>query len=197
MKWVGLTGGLGSGKTTVARRLRDLGCVVADADVMAKEVLEQSPELLKAITERFGPKVLDEQGHLDRKSLGQIVFSSKQDLLWLESQIHPQIKNRLKKIREDWTKAGATLAFYDVPLLFEKKMEDQFDAVVVVYAPPSQILKRVVQRDKMEPHSIHARISNQIPLEEKRKKAHFVLENDKDLNHLYRQIDQLLIQLKK
>jgi len=195
MKWIGITGNLGSGKSTVAALIREMGHPVVDADILAREALGPSSPLLGEIRRKFGEKVFNERGELDRRALGRLVFDSKQDLLWLESHVHPLVQKQVKSLRAEFEKKRLILGFYDVPLLYEKKLEASFDAVVVVSSPIDFLKARVAQRDGLSEKDILSRLENQIPLHEKEALADFVIVNDGDLEHLRREVKKVLKEL--
>lgn len=197
MKWIGITGNLGSGKSTASEMIRREGYTVLDADELARQALGPGSPLLDLIRKKYGDDLFDSQGALDRKALGKKVFGSKEDLLWLESLIHPEIQRQIKDQRETLERKGQSLAFYDVPLLFEKGLEKNFDKVVVVAAPEDQILSRVSQRDGLSSEDILERLKNQIPISKKIPLADYVLSNDKGLSELEEQVEKLLKSLEK
>ncbi|HAG90628.1 MAG TPA: dephospho-CoA kinase [Bdellovibrionales bacterium] len=192
MKWIGLTGNLGSGKSTVAQMIREEGYSVLDADREARLALGPGSPLLKLVKEKFGPDLFDSQGNLDRKALGKKVFSSPENLRWLEKLIHPEVRSRVEKQRQELEKKGEVLAFYDVPLLDEKKMETLFDGVVVVSASPEFRQQRVSQRDGLSEGDFLERDQNQLSMEDKVKRADWVLKNEGSLEDLRVQIQDLL-----
>lgn len=196
MKWYGITGGIASGKSTVSQKLRNLGFKVVDADQLARDVVVKGSPGLQSVVERFGADVLGSTGELDRKKLGAKVFGKPQDLLDLENILHPLIKQETAKQREALAKAGEAFAFYDVPLLFEKKMEPLFDGIVVVSASEADQIQRMKSRDGLSNAEISQRLSSQIPLNEKVKKAHFVIHNDGDISKLDAQVKELILRAK-
>lgn len=197
MKWIGITGSLGSGKSTVSEMIRNQGYTVLDADELARLALGPGSPLLALVRQKYGDEIFDSQGHLNRKALGKRVFASKGDLLWLEGLIHPEVQRQVKEKKAFLEKKGESMAFYDVPLLFEKKMEKNFDEVILVTAPESLILLRVSQRDGLSSEDILERLSNQIPLSQKIPLADYVLSNDKGLKELEEQVRKLLRSLEE
>lgn len=195
MKWIGLTGGIGSGKSTVAVILREKGLAVIDADEMARLAVSPGTETLLKIVRAFGPEILNEDGSLNRRALADLVFKDSKLLLALEQIIHPKVQELTQKKRQELAASGAKVAFYDVPLLYEKKLEKQFDAVVVVSSGEEQQIERVMIRSAISREEVRRRIASQMLLSEKVKKANFVIHNDRDINHLRSQVDQLLSQL--
>ena len=196
MKWIGLTGGIGSGKSTVAAMLREKGLEVVDADAMARLAVSPGSETLKKIVQAFGPEVLNEVGELNRRKLGDQVFKDSKLLLALEQIVHPRVQELTRIKREELEKRGLHLAFYDVPLLYEKKMQSQFDFIVVVSSAEELQIERVMNRSSISRDEVVRRIAAQMRLSEKVKMANFVIYNDRDLSHLRQQVDELLQKLK-
>lgn len=194
MKWIGLTGGLASGKSTVARLLRAKGYPVIDADEIAKNVVAPGTKGLAEVLAEFGKDLRLPDGSLDRNALGQRVFGLPDRLLKLESIIHPLVQAEASARRKAFASQGFRLAFYDVPLLFEKNLTG-FDAVVVVSAPEDLRRVRVASRDGLSAADITKRLAAQTPLAEKEARADIVLKNDGDLASLEAQVDDMLIRL--
>lgn len=184
MKWIGLTGGIASGKSTVSRILKSHGFPVVDADALARQVVEPGSSGLAQVVAQFGTGVLNPDGSLDRKKLGQAVFGNPQKLLQLESILHPLIQAETRRQRTECEQRGEKFAFYDVPLLFEKNLESQFDAVIVVRASESLQKLRMKQRDQLTETEISNRLSAQVPMAHKVAKATWVLDNEGSLADL-------------
>lgn len=184
MKWIGLTGGIASGKSTVSSILRRHGISVIDADAIARKVVEPGQSGLEQVVSHFGAGVLGPDGGLDRKKLGRLVFGHPAELLRLEAILHPLVQAEVLRQRQDCEKRGEPFAFYDVPLLFEKKLESQFDAVVVVSSSEAAQISRMKNRDKLSEGEIANRLSSQVPLAHKAGRATWVLENDGSLEDL-------------
>jgi dephospho-CoA kinase len=197
MLWVGLTGGIGSGKSTVSRLLRERGYTVVDADVLAREVAQAGTPAHSEIEAAFGRDVITDSGELDRKKLGAIVFAdpTKRDLL--EKIIHPRVRLLALEKRKALEAEGRSIAFYDVPLLFEKNMQDLFDEIVVVHCAPDLQLKRLMARDGSTKEAAEARIKAQMPLKDKVTLADVAIANDGDLAGLEREVDRALGTLTK
>lgn len=195
MKWIGLTGGIGSGKSTVAALLRERGLEVIDADAMARLAVSPGSETLRKIVQVFGPDILSADGTLNRRELGDQVFKDSKLLLALEQIVHPRVQELTQTKRAELVARGVSMAFYDVPLLYEKKMEGQFDSVVVVSSGEEQQIERVMIRSAVSREEVVRRIAAQMRLSEKVKKAQFVIHNDRDMSHLRAQVDELLKKL--
>ena len=195
MKWIGLTGGIGSGKSTVANLLREQGLSVVDADVLAREVVAPGSPGLNEIVTAFGPEILNEEGALDRKKMGALVFQDSEALSRLEAIIHPRVQEKMKARRRELENQGEALAFYDVPLLFEKRLQDRFDATLLVYAPRDSQIKRVQERDGLSLSDIEQRLKSQLDIETKREQADYIIDNSLGLTELKVAVDQFLKQV--
>lgn len=197
MLWVGLTGGISTGKSTVARILRHVGIPVIDADELAKEVVKAGTKGYEEVVKAFGADAVQPNGELDRKKIGAQVFADKNKLSQLESIIHPKVRALTLQKKEELERAGAALAFYDVPLLFEKKMEDLFNQIVVVSCRSDIQKKRMIERDGFSEEEAQRRIASQLPLEQKIKSAHFTLENNGTVQDLELKVNELVSKLRK
>lgn len=197
MKWIGLTGGMGTGKSTVASMIQTLGYNVLNADKNAHEALLKTSPIFPQIIKLFGDKILGPDGEIDRKNLGSIVFADKFLLGKLEAITHPFIQNLTSKEKERLEKGGAEMAFYDVPLLFEKKLEKKFDKIVVVTCKKEVQVQRAMERTKLSIEEVRKRLANQMTVEHKAKLAHYVLRNDGSVEELRMKVQDLLLQLKK
>lgn len=185
---VGLTGGAGAGKSTVATRLRELGAVVVDADALAREVLEPGSAGLREVVAAFGDRVLRLDQTLDRAALAAVVFADPEQRRRLEQITHPRIAARTAELLAD-VSDGAVVV-HDVPLLVEKGMAPAYDLVVVVDAPVEQRVRRLVGRGMSEPDA-RARIAAQATEEERRAVADVWLQNDGSPEDLVEQVDRL------
>jgi dephospho-CoA kinase len=177
VKWIGLTGGIGSGKSTVARIIRDLGFPVIDADQLARDAVSRGSVGVDQIRQQFGPEFLLPDQTLDRKKMAQFVFKNKTDLEKLEKIIHPLVRQLMLQKKQQLDKQQTLLAFYDVPLLFEKHLEKDFDSVVVVSCSEQQQLQRLMARDQLSLVEAQDRIRSQMDLEKKVQRADFVIDN--------------------
>jgi len=175
-----LTGGIGTGKSTVASFLKLYGYKIIDADEISKKIFEKKKEKIKKIF-----------GTTDRKSLRKIVFNDKEKLKILENLILPDVKEEVLKKAKELEKDNVPY-FVDLPLYFEKQNYPEFNRVLVVYAPTDIQIKRVMNRDKANEDEVKAILKNQINIEEKKKKADFLIDNSKDLKHLQKEIENFL-----
>lgn len=196
MKWVGLTGGIGSGKSTVSRRLRELDFPLVDADEIARQVVQRGSPGLTSILEKFGPEFVDGEGHLDRRKLGAHIFGDKLRQQDLQNLLFPLIREEVRKIKNELAAQGTPLAIYDMPLLFESQAQGQFDKIIVVRCTPEQQKARLRARNQWSDQEIEERLRAQLPLTEKEKGADFILHNDQDLVHLEKEMQRLVLWLK-
>lgn len=178
MKWIGLTGGIASGKSTVAKILRDLGLPVIDADSLARTVVQPGAKGLAAIAQTFGPDFIRPDGSLDRAKLGQLIFSETPKRLELEGVLHPLIQELKQAEKLRLENAGCDLAFYDIPLLFEKNLAKDFDKTILVYCSSAEQLSRLVERDGLSRENAQKRIDSQLPIDAKLKLADYVILNN-------------------
>ena len=185
MLLVGLTGGIGSGKSEVSRRLAALGAVIVDADVIAREVVAPGTPGLAQVVEAFGAGVLRADGSLDRERLGRIVFADADKLAQLNVIVHPLVGERIAEIMADVERTEPdAIVVYDVPLLVENGLQDRYEVVVVVAATPQTQLRRLVEQRGMTEADARARIAAQAPLGAKLAVADIVITNDGDLEAL-------------
>jgi dephospho-CoA kinase len=172
---VGLTGGVASGKSTVAAILAELGAVVVDADVLAREVVEPGTPGLAAVVETFGDRVLASDGSLDRPALGAVVFADEEKRRTLEGILHPLIRRRAEEIEQ--AAAPGALVVHDIPLLAETGQADRFDAVIVVDTPVETQVDRMVRLRGWTAADAEARVAAQASREQRRAVATYVIEN--------------------
>jgi len=177
LKIVGLTGGIGSGKSTVARMFAELGVPVYFADDEAKKLMVTSESLIAGIKKRFGEKAYDESG-LNTRYLAEVVFNDKESLKVLNQMVHPAVE---KHFRGWVSNQDAAYVIQENPLLFEKNKQDQYDIVVLVTAPTEMRIDRVRARDGSTRSEVEARIQNQMDQNYKVKYADYVVENAGDL----------------
>lgn len=185
---IGLTGGIGTGKTTVSHYLATAYHLpVLDADIYARVAVQLGSPVLKLIAERYGSDVLLPDGTLNRRQLGQIVFSSPDERRWLEQQIHPYVRDRLVEAIHELPPQNTPVLV--VPLLFEAGMTDLVTEIWVVRCSRQQQMERLMQRDQLTLEQAQARINSQMPIEEKAARADVVLDNSSTLEALLRQVD--------
>lgn len=201
-KVVGLTGGIASGKSTVARMLAELGAVVIDADAIVHELQRKGSPVLDEIVEAFGPEVLGASGELDREALAERVFRDPELRRRLNDIVHPRAGLEMARRAAAARESGAPVVVLDIPLLLEGRAagprgasQQPFDAVVVVYAPESVQLARQVERDGRDPEEARRRLRAQLPMEEKRRLADHVIDNSGSREETERQVRALWARL--
>lgn len=192
---VGLTGGIGAGKSEVSRRLAAQGAVIIDADVIAREVVAPGTDGLAEVVKTFGPAVLGPDGRLDRVALGDIVVADKQKLAVLNSIVHPRVGGRMREV-EDAAGAGSVIV-HDVPLIAENGLAGSYDVVVVVDVPARIQLDRLVRLRGMSREQAQARMAAQASREERLAIATIVVDNSGSLAELDRQVGELWAELRR
>lgn len=196
MIWIGLTGGIASGKSTAAKMISEMGIPVLDADQISKKLTMPTGLAFGPIVTAFGADILDEKGVLDRRKLGQIVFGRPEMLSRLESILHPLIRSEIEKQKKELESQGHFIAVYDVPLLFEKNMQDQFDEIIVVCVDQEMQIQRMKMRDQLTEQQARQRLSHQIPINDKIKLANFVVYNDSSVENLKDQLQDVFLKIK-
>ncbi|NTX03612.1 MULTISPECIES: dephospho-CoA kinase [Myxococcus] len=186
----GLTGGIGSGKSTVTRMLRELGAEVLDADVLAREVVEPGTPGLAAIAERF-PGVVGPDGRLDRAKLGAHVFGNDTERAALNAITHPRVREAFMEKLEALTARGVERVIYDVPLLIEAGMHEWMEGVALVWVPRDLQKARLMARDGLDATAAEARLAAQLPLDDKRVHATWVIDNSQDLSSTREQVESV------
>ncbi|HEV2035949.1 MAG TPA: dephospho-CoA kinase [Candidatus Dormibacteraeota bacterium] len=190
MKLIGLTGGAGSGKSTVATMLRGLGAVVVDADEAAHAVYEPGTPGFAAVIREFGDYYVRD-GRIDRQRLGELVFKDAASRRRLNAIVHPLVREWMAARTVEAAERGATVVVQDVPLLFENGLERLYSSVVVAYVPEELQLERLVKGRGFTPERARAVIAAQVPIEEKRRRAHHVIDNSATTEQTRAQVEQL------
>ena len=187
-----ITGSIASGKSTVSNLLKERGFSVIDADVIAHEQLE----ICKCeIVEFFGEQILDEAGKIDRQKLGTIVFNDPKKLKILEQILHPKIKGEILS-RAVKLECLGQVYFVDIPLFFEKEDRyTEFKNIAVIYAPKELLLSRLMNRNGLKLEEAKARVELQMDIEQKRKKANFIIDNSGDKENLEQELEKFLRQI--
>ena len=192
---VGLTGGIGAGKSEVSRRLEAQGAVIIDADLIAREVVAPGTDGLAEVITAFGPAVLGPDGGLDRVALGDIVFADEQKLARLNSIVHPRVAARMREV-EDAAGAGSVVV-HDVPLITENGLANHYHLVVVVDVPPRIQLDRLMRLRGMTREQAQARMAAQATREQRLAIATIVVDNSGSLTELDRQVGELWAELRR
>ncbi|ACK39354.1 dephospho-CoA kinase [Listeria monocytogenes] len=187
-KTIGLTGSVATGKSTVSNMIQQAGIPLVDADVAARKVVEPGTEGLKEIVAYFGGEILLADGTLDRAKLGEIIFKDKEKREKLNEITHPRVKDYMLEARERFFRAGEELVFFDIPLLFESHLESLVDQIVVVWTTPETELKRLMERNNLTKEDALRRIESQMGIDEKARKADFVIDNNESLEKTQKQV---------
>jgi dephospho-CoA kinase len=196
---IGLSGGIGTGKSSVAQMWAALGAVIVDADAIVHELQAPGAPLLEAIRSEFGEEIFDASGALDRKALGRVVFNDPEARARLGRLVHPRVRQEMRERVGEATRAGAALVVLDIPLLFEGRASGaprgrdaiEFDATVLVYAPRAVQIERTVARDACSVEEAEQRLSSQMSIEDKRKLADHVIDNSGTLEATRRSVEAL------
>jgi dephospho-CoA kinase len=191
MKVIGLTGGIGSGKSTVSKFLAELGAVIIDADKVGHEALKPSTEVWREVVDAFGRQILTPDGDINREKLGEIVFRNSESLSRLNQIMHPRMYDMVKAQLEGYRKQGVGVVVLEAPLLIEANWTSLVDEVWVTVASESTVLRRLKEKFELsEPESL-ARIHSQLPSEEKVKHADVIINTDCALGELRAKVEEL------
>jgi dephospho-CoA kinase len=192
---IGLTGGIGAGKSEVSRRLAAQGAIVIDADLIAREVVAPGTSGLAEVAAAFGPGVLGADGALDRPALGEVVFADAGKLAQLNAIVHPRVGARMRELEDS---AGpASIVVHDVPLIAENDLAGSYDLVIVVDVPPRVQLDRLVRLRGMTKEQAQARMAAQAAREQRLAIADIVVDNSGSLAELDRQVGDLWAELRR
>lgn len=194
---IGLTGGIATGKSTVSSLLVKKGAMLVDADAIAREVMLPGHPVLAAVAEFFGQDILQEDGTLDRKKLGSIVFDDKEALKALNNISHPEIRKEIRKqMMELETSYPERLVVVDIPLLYESGLQSMFEEVWVVYAPRDVQKERLMKRDHLSLGQAEARLQSQMDIEQKKSSADRVIDNSHGLEVTEQQVNECWLQMR-
>jgi dephospho-CoA kinase len=191
VKLVGLTGGIASGKSTVAAILRRLGAAVVDADDLSRQVVQPGEVAWQEIAAAFGAEVLQPDQTIDRQKLRKIIFNDPVARKNLEAIIHPRVRALAEQRIEEYATAGYEIVVYEVPLLFEVRLHETLRPVILVACDPKTQTERIMRRDRVSRADAQKTIAAQMSLEEKRKLADYVIENNGSLEELDQQVREL------
>lgn len=191
MRLIGLTGNIASGKSAVASMLAERGAVIIDADVQAREAVTKGSPALEAIVAKWGEGVLDAAGNLDRPALRHIVFENQSDLDELNEIVHPEVVRMRKQETEEARIRGDRFVVSVIPLLFERHLAEEFDAIVLVDAPRTVRLERIARDRGIDETEAMKMIAAQMPADLKRARADYVIENSGTLEELEAEVDRV------
>ncbi|WP_414046112.1 dephospho-CoA kinase [Macrococcus equi] len=191
MTVIGLTGGIASGKSTVAKYLSDQGFVIIDADIASRKAVEVGTEGLAQIKKAFGDQVIRLDGSLDRKALGNIIFNDSSEREKLNKIVHPRVRDIMENEKQNALMQGKIVVM-DIPLLYENHLEYTVDEVWLVYIPLNIQIERLMLRNNLSQKEAQARIASQMSLEEKKEKADKVIDNSGSIDALHEQLRCLI-----
>jgi dephospho-CoA kinase len=186
---IGLTGGIASGKSTVASMLREMGAPIVDADLIARQVVEPGQPALDEIVERFGDDMLDADGRLDRKRMADRVFSDDRARAALNAIVHPRIAVASRAQLAELSQASAPVALYEAALLVENQIHRGLEGLIVVSAPEAVQVERLCRRDSIDEASARARLAAQLPLAAKVAEADWVIDNGGSMDETRAQVE--------
>lgn len=189
---IGLTGGIGTGKSTVCNILRDEGFKIIDADAISKEVIEKNPQILDMVRTQFGSGFFDWRGEFRRREFGNHIFRFPKERIKYENIIMPYIKKSLEDSIKLYEKKGEKIVIVDAPTLIENNMQDEMDYVVLVCVDNSVQIQRVMGRDKLSKPDVVSRINSQMSLEAKKEFANIIIDNNGELLETQKQVYDLI-----
>lgn len=188
--FLGLTGGIASGKTTVLEMFADLGAATISADAIVHKLLSNDAVVKESVQKLLGPSVIKADGSVDRGAVGRYVFQDERKLRALENLLHPRVRQQVDEWREETSSAGVDIGVAEIPLLFETGNYDCFDATIVVSTEHASQINRLSER-KLSESEARARIAAQLPLKDKERRADFVIINNNSLKCLQAQVETL------
>ncbi|HCZ8070015.1 dephospho-CoA kinase [Staphylococcus aureus] len=192
-KVIGLTGGIASGKSTVSELLSVFGFKVVDADKAAREAVKKGSKGLAQVREVFGDEAIDENGEMNRRYMGDLVFNHPEKRLELNAIIHPIVRDIMEEEKQEYLKQGYNVIM-DIPLLFESELENTVDEVWVVYTSESIQMDRLMQRNNLSLEDAKARVYSQISIDKKSRMADHVIDNLGDKLELKQNLERLLVE---
>ena len=194
MPHLGLTGGIGSGKSTVATMFEEKGAVIIDADAISRELMEPGQETLKKVVAVFGEKILHKDGHLNRAQLATLIFSDSTQRETLNSIVHPAVRHRAQELRKVAleTQGKDAVIIEDIPLLTETGQASRFDGVIVVYADEAVRLNRLISSRGLSESDAISRMKAQATDDERARIATWIIDNSGELNETEHQVDKIL-----
>lgn len=189
---IGLTGGISSGKSTVSNMLKARGIPIIDADHIARDVVEPGEPALKKIISVFGSTIIKENGILNRKKLGNIIFSDESLRYKLNSIMHPAIRAKMLSLAAYYEEQREKVIVLDIPLLIESELMGMVDKILLVYVDPDTQLERLMKRDQLSIDTAKLRINSQMPLEDKKQYADEIINNSLNLESTETQLEVIL-----
>ncbi|WP_074018178.1 dephospho-CoA kinase [Massilibacterium senegalense] len=191
-KVVGITGGIASGKSTVVTMLKEMKFPIIDADLIAREVVRVGEEAYEKIVEHFGSDILLEDHTINRAKLGEIVFNNEKERLALNAIVHPAVRKRMNEKKEKWIAAGESVIFLDIPLLFESKLTNMVEKVLLIYVDEETQVERLMERNDFTQEQARSRIASQMQLKEKKTLSDAVIDNNGSVENTKTQLLEIL-----
>ena len=195
MKVIGLTGGIGSGKSTVSQFLAELGAIIVDADKVGHEALKPGSEVWQQVVNEFGESIVVSSGAIDRAKLGELVFGNSEARARLNRIMHPPMYNTVKARLEEYRRKGVKVVVLEAPLLVEAGWTSLVNEVWVTVAPEATVLRRLRERSGLSEQESRARIHSQLPTEERMRRADVVIDTDGSLDELKARVNELWLRL--
>ena len=195
MKVIGLTGGIGSGKSTVSQFLAELGAIIVDADEVGHEALKPGSEVWQQVVNEFGKSIVTAGGAIDRAKLGELVFDNSEARARLNRIMHPPMYNTVKARLEEYRRKGVKVVVLEAPLLLEAGWTSLVNEVWVTVAPEATVLRRLRERSGLSEQESRARIHSQLPTEERMRRADVVIDTDGSLDELKARVNELWLRL--
>ena len=189
---IGLTGGIASGKSTVSAMFTDMGITVIDADIEARLAVEPGEKAYNDIVSHFGRDILEDDGTINRPKLGEIIFNNEEKRLLLNSIVHPAVRERMAQKRKQAEAADEKAVVLDIPLLFESKLTELVEKIIVVYVDEQTQLERLMKRNGFSEEEASARIKSQMPLKDKVSLADAVIDNTGNIEQSKQQLMEIL-----
>ncbi|ADC48729.1 hypothetical protein BpOF4_03315 [Alkalihalophilus pseudofirmus OF4] len=189
---IGLTGGIASGKSTVSNWLSEHGYPIIDADKIARDVVEPGMGAYEAIVGQFGREILFEDGTINRKKLGSIIFKDEKKRSELNQIVHPAVRREMLAQKGRYEAEGHETIIFDIPLLFESNLFHLVDRVMLVYVDKQTQLNRLLDRDQAGSEDAKARIASQLPLEDKKSRADYIIDNSGSLEETFQQLQNVI-----
>ncbi|MEC2071708.1 dephospho-CoA kinase [Alkalihalophilus marmarensis] len=189
---IGLTGGIASGKSTVSNWLSEHGYPIIDADKIARDVVEPGMGAYEGIVGQFGREILFEDGTINRKKLGSIIFKDVKKRSELNQIVHPAVRREMLAQKDRYEAEGHETIIFDIPLLFESNLFHLVDRVMLVYVDKQTQLNRLLERDQAGSEDAKARIASQLPLEDKKSRADYIIDNSGSLEETFQQLKNVI-----
>ncbi|ERN52508.1 dephospho-CoA kinase [Alkalihalophilus marmarensis] len=189
---IGLTGGIASGKSTVSNWLSEHGYPIIDADKIARDVVEPGRGAYEEIVGQFGRDILFEDGTINRKKLGSIIFKDEKKRSELNQIVHPAVRREMLAQKDRYEAEGHETIIFDIPLLFESNLFHLVDRVMLVYVDKQTQLNRLLERDQAGSEDAKARIASQLPLEDKKSRADYIVDNSGSLEETFQQLQNVI-----